>query len=256
MNDKSQFKTAVSLGIPIALGYFSVSFAYGMMASGGGIPVWAAVMISMTNVTSAGQLAGTQLMLAGGALSEIAMTTLVINLRYFLMSLSLSQKVKHGTSLLHRLLFSFGITDEIFAVASGEKTVTPKFMYGLILLPYFGWAGGTLAGAAAGYLLPEMLVNALGIAIYGMFIAIIIPPCRTSKACLLVVLIAVGGACLLRYVPGLSSIPSGWAIIICAVTASVIGAILHPVETETAEEEESDAVSGEISSSEVQQEVQ
>ena len=238
MKEQSQFRTAVSLGIPIALGYFSVSFAYGMMAAGGGIPVWAAVMISMTNVTSAGQLAGTQLLLAGGAFSEIAMTTLVINLRYFLMSLSLSQKVKSGTSLLHRLLFSFGITDEIFAVASGEKTVTARFMYGLILLPYFGWAGGTLVGAAAGYLLPELLVNALGIAIYGMFIAIIIPPCRTSKACLMVVLIAVGASCILRYAPVLSEIPSGWAIIICAVSASVIGAVLHPVKTEEAVEED------------------
>lgn len=242
MKEKSQFKTALSLGIPIALGYFSVSFAYGMMAAGGGIPVWAAVMISMTNVTSAGQLAGTQLMLAGGALSEIAMTTLVINLRYFLMSLSLSQKVKSGTSLLHRFLFSFGITDEIFAVASGEKVVTSKFMYGLILLPYFGWAGGTLVGAAAGYLLPELLVNALGIAIYGMFIAIIIPPCRTSKACLLVVLIAVGGSCLLRYAPLLSQIPSGWAIIICAVSASVIGALLHPVSGEEEMNQEGEQV--------------
>lgn len=228
MKITKEFREAVALGLPIALGYFSVSFAFGMMASGGGLPVWAAVMISMTNVTSAGQLAGTQLIIGGGSMAEIAMSTLIINLRYFLMSLSLSQAMKPGVKLIHRFLCSFGITDEIFAVASGRKVVTPTLMYGLLLLPYIGWAAGTFVGASAGYLLPRILVNALGITIYGMFIAIIVPPCRISKACLMVVLVAAGGSCLLRYAPLVSKIPSGWRIILCAVIASMMGAVLFP----------------------------
>ncbi len=115
---KQQFKNGLIKGLPIGLGYLPVSFTFGFMAVSAGLPVWLAVLISMTNLTSSGQFAGTNLIISGGTYIEITLTTFVINMRYMLMSLSLSQKMESGTPLFHRLLFSFGITDETFAIAS------------------------------------------------------------------------------------------------------------------------------------------
>ena len=227
----SDFKEGVAGGVPIALGYLSVSFAYGIMAAGGGLDTLSAVMISMTNLTSAGQLAGTQLIIDSANLFQIAITTLVINLRYMLMSMSLSQRVDPDMSTPQRMLVSFGITDEIFAVSyQREKSPNTSYMLGLISLPYVGWALGTLLGSAAGYILPERLRSALGIAIYGMFVAIVIPQCRKGRPFLVVAFVAAVLSCCLKYIPVLSAIPLGWAIIICTVAASVLGALLYPVE--------------------------
>ena len=227
---KSRFLRGLKDGIPICLGYLSVSFAFGMMAREGGLPVWIAVLISMTNLTSAGQFAGTALILSGGMYLEIAVTTFVINIRYMLMSLSLSQKVEEKMSAGARAVLSFGITDEIFAVAMQEKgSVTAPYFAGLITAPYFGWALGTFLGAAATGFLPASVRSALGIAIYGMFLAIIIPPAKKERCVLLVVLIAVLLSCLLRYLPFLRALSSGWVIILCAVLASAAGAALFPI---------------------------
>ena len=180
MNDSLSFRKGLTDGIPICLGYLSVSFTFGMMTAENGLPAWAAVLISMTNLTSAGQFAGTALILSGGLLIEIAITTLVINLRYMLMSLSLSQKLDPAMPLWQRCLLAFGNTDEIFAVAMQQPgAVSARYLLGLITTPYLGWTAGTLLGATATGLLPAAMRSALGIAIYGMFIAIIIPPaCR------------------------------------------------------------------------------
>lgn len=226
----NSFKQGLRDGMPIALGYLSVSFTFGMMAVSGGLPVLAAVAVSMTNLTSAGQFAGLELILSGGAFFEMALTQLVINLRYALMSVSLSQKLHKSVTLLDRLLIAFGNTDEIFAVASGQKgEVGKRYMYGLIFTPYFGWAGGTFIGAAASTLLPESVRSALGIAIYGMFLAIFIPPMKYNKAIAAVVLIAAGMSVAFRYIPYLNTVSGGFVIIICAVTAAVVGALLNPV---------------------------
>ena len=164
-------------GVPIGLGYLSVSVTFGMMAVTGGLPVWAAVAISMTNVTSAGQFAGLSLIFGGGTLFETALTQFVINLRYALMSLSLSQKLERRVSLIDRMLFSFMMTDEVFAVASGQKgEVGKRYLFGVMIAPYCGWALGTLCGAVASGFLPPSVRSALSIAIYGMFIAIVVPP--------------------------------------------------------------------------------
>lgn len=137
-------------GVPIGLGYLSVSVTFGMMAVTGGLPVWAAVAISMTNVTSAGQFAGLSLIFGGGTLFETALTQFVINLRYALMSLSLSQKLERRVGLIDRMLFSFMMTDEVFAVASGQKgEVGKRYLFGVMIAPYCGWALGTLCGAVA-----------------------------------------------------------------------------------------------------------
>ena len=224
------FSRGIRHGIPIALGYLSVSFTFGMKAVGDSMTPLQALLISATNLTSAGQFAGLPLMTGGASLIEMALTQLVINLRYALMSLSLGQRLDGSMNTLARLLFSFANTDEIFAVASSQpEKVGRRYLFGLILTPYFGWTVGTLLGAVAGTLLPEFFRSALGIAIYGMFLAIILPPAKREKPVRLVVALAVGLILCLRYVPLFSGISSGFAVILCAVTASALGAWLHPV---------------------------
>lgn len=231
------FKQGIQDGIPIALGYVSVSFTFGLMAVAAGMSWWQAILISMTNLTSAGQFAGLEIMVAGGTFIEMALTQLVINLRYALMSLSLSQKVDKTMDTLNRLITSFGVTDEIFAVSmSRKKAVSKYYMYGLIAIPYIGWAGGTAMGALLGGVLPEIVSNAMGIAIYGMFLAIIIPQAKEDIPCLKVILIAVAMSCCFHWIPGLKQLSSGFVIIICAVTASAIGAWLYPIEENEIEE--------------------
>ncbi|MBR4555198.1 MAG: AzlC family ABC transporter permease [Ruminococcus sp.] len=229
-DDRREFLGGLKDGIPIALGYLSVSFGFGIMAVSGGLSVFAAVLISMTNLTSAGQVAGLTVIAEGGALIEMAVAQFVINLRYSLMSLSLSQKLNNRFTWLSRLAVSFGITDEIFAVASGRsKEVSKQYMAGLISLPWVGWALGTFLGAAAGEILPEKLKAALGIAIYGMFVAIFVPAARKAVGVLAVVLIAVTASCCLRYIPLFDGVSDGFAIIICTALAAAAGALFFPV---------------------------
>ncbi len=216
-------------GIPIALGYLSVSFAFGIQAISLGLTPLQAVLISLLNVTSAGQLAGLQLMVGGAGLPEMALTQLTINLRYALMSISLSQKLDDSMTTPHRLLLSFCNTDEVFAVASSQRgKVGRAYLYGLTNGPFVGWVLGTALGALAGGLLPKTVTDALGIAIYGMFIAIVLPPARAMREVRVVVLIAVAMSCLITFLPALSFISDGFRIIICAVTASALGAWLLP----------------------------
>ena len=234
------FRKGLRDGVPICLGYLSVSFAYGMMAAEGGLPVWAAVLISVTNLTSSGQVAGTSLILAGGSLLEIGVTTFVINIRYMLMSLSLSQKVEEKMPAIVRGILAFGNTDEIFAVSMQQKGRIPsKYLAGLILTPYFGWAAGTFLGAASTGALPAALQSALGIAIYGMFIAIIVPPVRKSRAILVTVILSTAISCLFALTPGLKQLSGGWVIILCAVLAAGFAAYRFPIETEVLEEDNS-----------------
>lgn len=229
----NSFHTGIRDGIPIALGYLSVSFTFGITAVAAGLPIWAAVVISMLNVTSAGQFAGLPLLAAGGSCIEMALTQFIINIRYALMSLSLSQKLHRSVSLLDRILIAFCNTDEVFAVASSKKgEVGKRYLYGLILTPYFGWAFGTFAGAAFSSLLPAIVQSALGIAIYGMFLAIIIPPAKHFRPVLKVVLFSVLLSCVFRFVPGLKEISSGFVIIICAVAAAGFGAFRYPIHSE------------------------
>ena len=217
-------------GIAIGLGYLSVSFTFGLMAAAGGLPALAAIAISMTNLTSAGQFAGLDLILHGGSLIETALTQLVINLRYALMSISVSQKLDKKVSNLQRLIMAFGITDEIFAVATTKAGyVGSRYMYGLITIPYLGWAIGTALGALVGAVVPNSIGDALGIAIYGMFIAIIVPPAKGNRNIIYVIIIAVVLSSCFEYIPVLSGVSSGFALIISAVSAALAGAIFAPV---------------------------
>ena len=230
---KAAFRQGIRHGIPIGLGYLSVSFAFGMKAVGDGLTVLQAVLISMTNLTSAGQIAALPLMVGGASLAETALTQLTINLRYALMSLSLGRKLDGSMGTLQRLIFSFANTDEIFAVSSSQPGKVGKYyLYGLMLAPWIGWSLGTFLGAAAGTLLPVFIRTALGIAIYGMFLAIILPPARKNGHVCFVVLVAVALSLCFHYIPGLNQVSSGFVIIICGVLAAAAGAWLFPAEEE------------------------
>ena len=235
---KNEFINGIKDGIPICLGYFSVSMAFGLTAVKEGLYIWTAILTSLTNLTSAGQFAGINIMLAEGKLIELAITTLIINMRYFLMSLSISQKVSPSMTLPQRLLVSFGITDEIFAVSMRHnRPLTGMYMAGLILTSLIGWTGGTSVGAVMASLLPTAVSSAMGIALYGMFIAIIIPPTRENKNILKAIVMAVVASLLFSYAPILRYISEGWAIIIITVVVSAACATLFPVNSEEGGEE-------------------
>ena len=227
---KEEFKQGIKDGIPICLGYFSVSMAVGLTAVKAGLPIWAAVLISFSNLTSAGQYAGIGIMAAGGGALELMITTLTINMRYFLMSLSVSQKVDDKFNIPKRMIAAFGITDEVFAVSmQRKKDLSFIYMVGLILTPLLGWTLGTLTGAVAADLLPKIVSNAMGIAIYGMFIAIIVPPSRENPKVFFAVALAIVASFIFTYVPVIKELTSGWKIIIIAVVVSALAAFLFPI---------------------------
>ena len=229
MKKRSEFLRGMVNGIPIALGYLSVSFGFGIAAVKGGLTVLQAALISLTNLTSAGQLAGLNIIIAEGSLLEMALVQLTINIRYALMALSLSQNLHPRFSAPHRFLASFGITDEIFGVCSAEKEpIRPPYMYGMIGIAVLGWVCGTFFGAAAGEVLPASVIAALGIVLYGMFLAIIIPPARKERNILCVVLAAASLSVLCKYC--LPMISGGFAVILCAAVSALLGALLFPRE--------------------------
>lgn len=232
---ENTFLKGITDGIPICLGYFSVAFAFGIFTVSNGLTSLEALLISMTNVTSAGQLAAIPIIVSGGSLFELAASQFIINLRYALMSITLSQKLDESISLFDRFIIAFVNTDEVFAVASSKEAVGKKYMFGLILTPWLGWSAGTLVGAVAGNILPAMLISALGIAIYGMFIAIVVPPAKENKHVLFCVIIAIALSCLFSFVPLLSKVQSGFVVIICSVLASAASALLFPIETDKKE---------------------
>lgn len=231
---KSDFFRGMSHGIPVALGYLSVSFGFGISAVRAGLSVSEASAISALNLTSAGQIAGIDIIASGGTLIEMILVQLTINIRYSLMALSLSQKLDRKFTTVHRFLTSYGITDEIFALCSARpEPIVPAYMYGMILISALGWVLGTFLGASAGQLLPESVSSSMGILLYGMFLAIIIPPSRKKKSILFVTVSSAVLSLVFRYL--VTVVSSGFAVIICAITASAIGAVLFPVREEEQE---------------------
>ena len=244
MNENNSFRKGLVAGLPICFGYLSVAFAFGIFSVENRLSVWQTLLISMTNVTSAGQLAAVPIIAGGGTLIELCAAQLIINLRYALMSVSLSQKLSQNVRMLDRWLIAFVNTDEVFAVASGEKGLVGKrFLYGLILTPYLGWSAGTLIGSLAGNFLPASVISALGVAIYAMFVAIVLPQMKQSRPTALCVVLAMALSCLFRYVPLLSKVPGGFTVILCAALASAVFALVAPLpeapQTEPSETEAS-----------------
>lgn len=225
-------------GMPIALGYLSVSFGFGISVVSQGLKAIWAVIISMTNLTSAGQVAGVAVILSQGPIIEMVLTEFVINIRYSLMGIALTQKLSERFTLPHRLIASIGITDEIFAVAASEPgLIGPRFMYGLATAPYIGWSLGTLIGAVAGNFLPAGITAALGLAIYSMFVAIIVPAARVDRGVMFTALISCALSCVMYFAPVLNKVSQGFSIIICACAAAGIMAAVMPVQ-ESGEEAE------------------
>jgi len=229
MHSPYKYSEGLKDGIPIALGYLAVSFGFGITAVGKGLKALYAFLISVTNVTSAGQLAGVVIIVSAGTIIEMILTQLVINLRYSLMGISLSQKLDDKCNSLHRLLMSFCLTDEVFGVASSKRfSIGPSYYYGLITLPYVGWVLGTVLGATAGNFLPEKIMSAMGIMMYAMFVAIIVPQVKTDNKVIFVCIISAGLSCLFYYIPIFSTLSSGFSIIISSIVASVIVSLICP----------------------------
>ena len=230
-----EYTAGMRAGMPVCIGYFSVSFGFGAMAVAQGLSIWHAILISATNLTSAGQFAGLTVIAAGAALIEMILTQLVINSRYALMSLALGQKFGPSIGTGRRLACAFFNTDEIFALGMArEGKLTAAYFLGAGTVAALGWTSGTAVGALAGSLLPLSVRAALGVLLYGMFIAIVVPQAREEKPILLSVALALVFSCLFAWVPFLQNISAGLAIVICTVAAAAICALVCPVDEEVA----------------------
>ncbi len=241
------FKEGCSDAVPICLGYIAVSFAFGIEASKIGMTTFQAAMTSLLNVTSAGQFSALEIIARNGSFVELAILQFIINLRYMLMSCALSQKLSPEVSTIHRLGISYGVTDEIFGLSVLKKgSLYPMYSYGLIVTSVFGWVLGTTMGAFSGQLMPQRLISCLGLAIYGMFIAIIIPDTRTNKAVMAVVLASMGISTAFTGVPFLAkNISSGFRIIIITIVVAAAAALFAPIQDNTDEAGTGDAQGGE-----------
>ena len=229
-NPRSDFADGARDSVPIALGYLAVSFSVGIMAAGGGFGLLQATVMSMTNMTSAGEFAGIQVIAFGGALAELALTQLIINLRYALMSLSLSQRLSPEMTLWRRFVVAAVNTDEIFAVAiKRAKSLSFAYMLGLEVFPVVGWTAGTFLGAFSSTLMPESVSRTMSVLLYGMFVAIVVPEARRARPILFVSLLAVFLSCLFRWAPGLREVSFGLAVIFCPAIAAAAGAFLFPL---------------------------
>lgn len=241
MNKNSNFsywKKGVKDGLPIGLGYLAVSFTFGIVGKKAGLSAFEAVTMSATNLTSAGQFAALDLIAISATYIEMAITQLIINLRYCLMSCSLSQKLDPKTTILQRLIMAFGITDEIFGVsATVDGTLSPYYTYGNISIALPGWALGTLLGILSGSIMSPRLLSALGIALYGMFIAIIVPPAKGNKVIMGVILASMFLSFAFAQIPVINEISSGFKIIILTVIIAGAAAIFFPIKEENKNEQ-------------------
>lgn len=223
-------------GIPICLGYFAVSFALGIAARNVGMTGMESFVMSLTMVASAGQFAAISLIGASAGIIEMITTSVVVNLRYFLMSCSLTQKLKPGTKPVHRFLLAYCMTDEIFGLsATVDGYLNPFYTYGITVISVIGWCLGTVMGVFMGNILPAWATNALSVAMYGMFLAIIIPPSKKDHFIGLLVIISMAASWVFTEAPVLRNISSGFRVIILTLVIAGIAAAVRPV-SEDAEE--------------------
>jgi predicted branched-subunit amino acid permease len=221
------WKTGVIDGIPIFLGYVAVSFTFGIMAKSSGLTTFQAVTMSLLNFTSAGQFAALGLITASSSYIEMAVTQLALNLRYSLMSCSLSQKLDSTSGFLHRIFIAHGISDEIFGVSiSKDGKLNPFYNYGLMSASLPGWVLGTYLGVVSGSILPDRVISALSIALYGMFIAVVIPPAKGNKQLASVIFVSMVMSFLFST---FIHITSGFKIVILTIVVAGLAARLFPV---------------------------
>ena len=237
---RSVFLSGMQAGIPIGLGYFAVAFSLGIAARNAGFTAFLGFLISALGNASAGEYAVITLVAADATYLELAVVTLITNARYLLMSCALSQRAAPELSLGHRLLVGYYITDELFAIAIARPgNLDPLYSYGAICVAAPCWAFGTSCGVIAGNSLPASLVSAFSVALYGMFLAIIIPAARKDRVVLGLVLCSFAASWAFSVVPVLSGLSGGTQTILLTVILSSIGAILFPVHTD--EEKETEA---------------
>ena len=216
--------------IPVAIVYFVVSFTFGVTIAKYGFPAWYSTLLSAINFTSVGQFTGTRMMVESAAIYEIGLAILVVNLRYILCGISISQKLDTKNKL-QRMLMGMFIADEIYAVIANKKKVTFKYYMGLVVIPYICWLSGSTCGAYVDALLPERLQASMGIALFCMFIGIIIPPAMRDKRLFLTIGLSSGLSCLFYFTPYLNKVSFGFRIVIAAVISAAVSALLFPIET-------------------------
>lgn len=237
MRRASEWKQGFRDGIPICLGYFAVSFALGIKAGASGLTALQAVVMSASNLTSAGEFAGLELIANGAAFSELILSQLIINMRYCLMSCSLSQKFHPDMPFYHRLLIGYAVTDEIFGVNISRKGyLKPAYSYGVISSAVPGWVFGTWCGVLFGGVMPHRILSALGVAIYGMFLAIIVPEAKHDRVVFGIAAVSMAASLVFSAAPGLKEISGGVRIIIITILAAAVAAVLFPVR-ETGQEQ-------------------
>lgn len=230
------WKNGFRNGIPVAMGYFAVAFTFGILAKQAGLNPFEAVFMSATNLTSAGQFAGLTLMAGAATMVEIAVSQLIINSRYFLMSFALSQKMDPNTSFFHRSLMAYGITDEVFGLSiavSGK--LTPYYTYGIMSAGIPGWTLGTLLGVVSGNILPPSMISALSIALFGMLLAVIIPPAKGNRILTGLIIISMILSLVFTVIPAFAFISAGVKIIILTIFIASLAALLFPVKEQTYE---------------------
>jgi len=233
------FRRGVRDGLPIALGYFAVAFTLGIAAQNAGFSAMQAMVESLTNNASAGEYAVFSLAAAGAGYWEVAVMTLVTNARYLLMSCALSQKLAADTSLLHRMILAFDVTDEIFGISVAVPgRLNPWYTYGAMAVAIPGWSLGTFFGVVMGNVLPLRLTSALSVGLYGMFLAVIVPPARKNKVVLGLVLLSFAASFMVSRWSLLAGISSGIKTIMLTVVIALAAAVLFPVDTTEESEEQ------------------
>ncbi len=228
--NRAEFFSGMKDSIPIALGYFAVAFSLGIVAKNAGLNPFQGFLAGLLNNASAGEYAGFMLIAAGGTYLEMVIVTLITNARYLLMGCAMSQKLDENTPWYHRLIIGFDLTDELFALSiAKENKLNPFYFYGgmVICMPF--WASGTVVGIVSGTILPDNVISSLSVALYGMFIAIIMPPARKNPILVPAILISFAGSFAMAKLSIFSQISSGTRIIILTVVISSVFAILFPV---------------------------
>ena len=238
MENKKWYRKGVIDGIPIALGYFAVAFSLGIIAKKSGFTAFQALLTAGLTNASAGGYAGFTLVGEKAGYLAVMITELIVNARYLLMSFALSQKLKPETSTLHRMLIAFDVTDEIFGISVSVKgALNPFYNYGAMTVAIPGWAFGAFFGVVMGNILPASVVSALSVGLYGMFLAIIIPPAKRDKLLAGIIAFSMLVSLLFSKLPLLREISSGIRIIILTVAISLICAVLFPRDEEETSDE-------------------
>lgn len=227
--EKKEFKEGIKAGIPIFLGYFPISLTFGLIAKNCGLSGVLAVVMAFTNFTGAAQFVGVNMFAQGVGLNNIVLTTVMINARYLLMSFCVANKLKDSVPIKIRALLAFGITDEVFVVSMTREELKTSFIFGTQLISHIGWVTGTLAGVFLANVLPKSISESIGIAIYIMFLGLLLPAAKESVKIAIVTVISMLISSILYYVPVLNKVIGNWRIIITIVIASLIGAMFLPM---------------------------